>query len=397
MKSDGNSSGCRKLAGIISLIASIIAIFAFVTGRMSLPEILGHSRKPNTTPGMIVTPVLANTAQIEMSTSTTATSESYAPVLVTEQTVPSGETQVFQVTLGNDEIIVGAGYRFNQDIEGCAAFLITGPGQFTFVVGDGKWMRYMNVPSAGQAEALLQGQMDLLVNYYSCARSELRVSRLVAPASSVSTTSTPAPGAGTPVPTHPEGYTLYDDFTAPGALDSNWWVHNNVGQVCSFRVSRGQLLFACRNATTNNLVVTLNANGQFSGIRGIAVVARVDRFGGSLKLATDWTCQADGLKRAYHLELGTNVAVANEFYPQEDWHTIELGRVFVLAGQAHLLQIEHVNSTVEFFVDSQPLPLHTSPNLSACFAISDWSLGFSVLKEGGDLEGQIEEVSVRYP
>jgi len=61
-------------------------------------------------------------------------------------------------------------------------------------------------------------------------------------------TPTRRPPTTTPTPTLPpeeSGWHLYDDFTAPDALDTNWWL-NDENQICTLNVSEGQLSFDTR-------------------------------------------------------------------------------------------------------------------------------------------------------
>jgi len=193
----------------------------------------------------------------------------------------------------------------------------------------------------------------------------------------------------------PEDYILYDDFTATSALDYNWWLHD-VREICDLSVGEGQLMFNCRNETDENLVAALHPSGQPGGATGVSATMRVERSGGAVKPFTNWTCGESDSERAYHLELGPNFAKAVEFYPQENWRSVELGRVAVTPGRPHLLQIERSGDNIEFLVDGQRLPLKTVPNFPACSSMRDWGLDFYVWKDGNSVEGQLDQVSVRY-
>ncbi len=209
-------------------------------------------------------------------------------------------------------------------------------------------------------------------------------------------TSTLSPTA-TPTATPPpkeRGWHLYDDFTAPDALETNWWL-NDENQICTLNVSEGQLSFDCSNKTADDLGAALHPSHPSDTLMGIAVTVSVESTGGPFQLVTSWQCDADGLQRDYHLELDTDAVRATEFYPQENWRMVLLGEVAVTPNEAHVLQMERTSDSIEFFVDSQPLPLDTLPELPACFSTNYWSFDFWVWQDGNRLKGQIDQVSVR--
>lgn len=98
--------------------------------------------------------------------------------LVNRDGAPANSSKPFEVSLGKGEIIVGQSYGFNQYKGGCAAFLITGSGQFEFTVTDGVWFQYNNVLSTEQAETLLQEQISYLTKNYPCTPAMVNISRL---------------------------------------------------------------------------------------------------------------------------------------------------------------------------------------------------------------------------
>jgi hypothetical protein len=206
---------------------------------------------------------------------------------------------------------------------------------------------------------------------------------------------TPSTEESTPSRTIPPGYVLYDDFTAPNALDTNWRL-NDENQLCNLSVSEGQLLFDCRNETASDLGAALHPSQLSGGAMGLAATTSVEKAGGDFQLTTRWMCPDSGSERAYHIRLGTDSAEAIEFYPQEGWRKLVLGKVSVKLGQAHLLQIERTGNSIELFVDGQPLSLNPVPDLPACFSMSDSGFSFWVWKDGNSLKGQIDQVSVRY-
>lgn len=210
-------------------------------------------------------------------------------------------------------------------------------------------------------------------------------------------TPTRRPPTTTPTPTLPpeeSGWHLYDDFTAPDALDTNWWL-NDENQICTLNVSEGQLSFDCSNETAGDLGAALHPSHPSDTLTGIAVTVSVERIGGPFQLVTSWKCDADGSRRDYHLELDMDAVRATEFYPQENWRIVPLGEVAVTPSEAHVLQMERTSDNIEFFVDGQPLLLNTAPELPACFSTNYWSFDFWVWKDGNRLKGQIDQVSVQ--
>lgn len=85
--------------------------------------------------------------------------------------------KTYDVTLNEGEVIAGQGYGFQQQTGGCVAYVIKGPGRFTFTVTDGAWLYYRNVTTAEQVELLLQNQIDSL-SQYGCTPSTVKIVRL---------------------------------------------------------------------------------------------------------------------------------------------------------------------------------------------------------------------------
>jgi len=208
-------------------------------------------------------------------------------------------------------------------------------------------------------------------------------------------TLTPTRRPPTATPTlQPEesGWHLYDDFTAPDPLDTNWWL-NDENQICTLNVSEGHLSFDCSNETAADHGAALHPSHPSDTLTGIAVTVSVEKIGGPFQLVTSWECDADGSRRDYHLELDIDAVRAVEFYPQENWRVVPLGEVAVTSDKAHVLQMERTSDSMGFSVDGQPLPLDTVPELPACFSPNYWSFDFWVWKDGNRLKGQIDQVS----
>lgn len=89
----------------------------------------------------------------------------------------------FEIELGEGEIIVGQSWEFIDKTSGppqlyerCVAYLMTGPGRFSFSVLDGHWWQYANA-TPEDAKSLLQGQVDSLAAHQPCpgAPKEVRI------------------------------------------------------------------------------------------------------------------------------------------------------------------------------------------------------------------------------
>lgn len=204
------------------------------------------------------------------------------------------------------------------------------------------------------------------------------------------------PGAAEPVYARvvPEPYVQVDDFADPAAFDRNWWV-NDPGGVCDLGVAGEELAFDCFNPAKQNWVATLHPRRASDGVTGVSATMWVKESQGAVKPVTNWRCDRTGEERAYHLELGPDTARAVELYPQQGWRSVQLGRISVAPDRPHLLQIERVEGSVEFFVDGQRLPLHTVPDLPACYSLTGWALDFYVWKDGNAVSGQVDQVSLR--
>ena len=193
----------------------------------------------------------------------------------------------------------------------------------------------------------------------------------------------------------PADYLLFADFALGKPWEGRWWL-DNPGQVCTLNTNTGALNYRCENTTDKNTVATLHPNGQPGGATGIAITQQVIESGGKAKLITNWTCGDASTERAYHLGLGVDAVMAVEYYPQEGWRSVELGRLDVSADIPHKLRIERSGGGIDFFVDNQEIILITAPNLPACAAMRDWGIDFYVWPNGNIIAGTFDQVYVSY-
>lgn len=271
----------------------------------------------------------------------------------------------------------------------------------------GSWMEHriklVEVWQTGEAQVTVGGGTHRVpFSYRSDFALELAESRqLACPTASaqmVAPTGTPAPATPAPPPAAspglPEGYTLYDDFSDPGAFGSRWWVNDEFG-LCTFQVADGRLAFDCRNDSGENAGATLHSSLENPETTGVAALATVTATGGPFQFITMWRCADDGAQRDYYLEVDADAIVALEYYPQEGYRSVELGRVPAALGEEHLLQMDWSDGGIVFAVDGQPMTLHTAPNLTSCFAFREWAFPFWLWPDGHRVQGHLETVGVR--
>ena len=91
----------------------------------------------------------------------------------------NGRSVGYTQELARGEAIVGHAFRFNRVSHG-AVFLFTGPGTFEYSISSGLWYKHTNT-TASLNEALLQGQIDIMVNKYHVPLESLKIHRLVGP------------------------------------------------------------------------------------------------------------------------------------------------------------------------------------------------------------------------
>jgi len=88
----------------------------------------------------------------------------------------NGRSVSYTQELAKGEVIVGHAFRFNHTSHS-AVFLFTGPGKFEYSISSGLWYKHTNTtPSLN--EALLQGQIDTMVNKYNVPLTSLKIHRL---------------------------------------------------------------------------------------------------------------------------------------------------------------------------------------------------------------------------
>lgn len=215
-----------------------------------------------------------------------------------------------------------------------------------------------------------------------------------APTTTPETTLVPT---ATPTPEVPPGYRVYDDFTAARDWQTAWW-KDDPGKMCELAPGESRLTFRCLNSSqTDDAVTTLHARTDFDLTTGVAAVVNVAKAGGALELVMNFTCSTDNSRRAYHLALDAHEARATEYFPQPGpvWPMNVLGRMGIEPERDHVLRLEQSGSTIDFWVDHQPLVLEARPDLPACFGLTDWVIDLYVWKGGNQLAGAIHTVSTR--
>lgn len=100
--------------------------------------------------------------------------ENYKPVQIVLDpgagqidTKQTGEPQDFTISLAEGEAVFGHADRF-QNIRGCVAFVITGPGSYTFTLEYGVYYKWRSV-SSEVAEVLLYQQINVLFERDDCS------------------------------------------------------------------------------------------------------------------------------------------------------------------------------------------------------------------------------------
>ncbi|MBI4739132.1 hypothetical protein HY772_06255 [Candidatus Woesearchaeota archaeon] len=94
-----------------------------------------------------------------------------APVQITSVATEGGVKKTYFIRLESKEALTGHADKFQtdkfQNQRGCIAYIIIGPGDFQFTIESGIWYKWINVTNQWH-DALLQEQIDILVNKYSC-------------------------------------------------------------------------------------------------------------------------------------------------------------------------------------------------------------------------------------
>ncbi len=233
------------------------------------------------------------------------------------------------------------------------------------------------------------GQEEIKYHYLIRIDGDIVGSRDLGCAQGCETAEPSEPATG--VPSLLQGYRLYDDFTTSGTFESEWRL-DDANHVCEMDVTSGSLSFACRNQTDDDLLASLHpSNAPSWESTGVAASVYVEKTGKAPRLITNWGCQENIVKRAYHVGLDIGSVIIEEYYPQEGWRSVELGQAPVTPGQAILLQIEQSPGGVAFYVDGQAVPLDVAPDWLDCLSMRDWAFDFLVWP-GHSVEGQVEFV-----
>jgi hypothetical protein len=148
-------------------------------------ELFGRTSEPLSCSGQEATQPVQSGSIAVLPSPTPYNSPTAAPIqpsssveFVRREATGGYATKKYDISLGDGEIIAGQGYGFQQQTGGCVAYIIKGPGQFTFSVTDGAWLYYKNVTSVEQIELLLQNQIDSLVQYEPCTPATVKILRL---------------------------------------------------------------------------------------------------------------------------------------------------------------------------------------------------------------------------
>jgi hypothetical protein len=103
-------------------------------------------------------------------------------LLVTRETTGANVTKSYNITLGENEVIVGQSYSFRYknivQSGGGSAFIIKGLGKYSFTVTDGEWLKYNNVVDNDQAESLLNSEISYLENTLHYSANSIKISRI---------------------------------------------------------------------------------------------------------------------------------------------------------------------------------------------------------------------------
>ena len=88
----------------------------------------------------------------------------------------NGKSVSYTQELAKAEVIVGHAFRFEHTSHS-AVFMLAGPGTFEFAVSSGAWYKHTNTTPALN-EALLQTQIDIMVNKYHVPLKSVKIHRL---------------------------------------------------------------------------------------------------------------------------------------------------------------------------------------------------------------------------
>lgn len=177
---DGNP-GCGKAAAVIGLVGSLIAIFTFLTGIVSVND-LTRSNTSQGSRGQASPPVVEQSnysvpTQVLNTYKPTATPEA---ILIETRYVAKGVTQWFSIDVSKNEYILGKTDKFKEgsselfweednDGRGCVAFsLLWSHRHYDFGITSGEWRRY-KVQNDTQAGIMLDEWVESYGNSPDCS------------------------------------------------------------------------------------------------------------------------------------------------------------------------------------------------------------------------------------
>lgn len=168
------------------------AAIVVVLGVIGSPAAAAQRTPPKAGVPKPLTPATATTVPKKVTTTTAKKSETKraspkvarassttAPVrrrLITRVTVPPDTTKPFTYVLRKDQVLAGDAYDFNQQGYRCVAYMIAGPGTFSFFLTDGIIYEWENVTTAAEREELLAERVKYLSNVHpTCKYDKVHV------------------------------------------------------------------------------------------------------------------------------------------------------------------------------------------------------------------------------
>jgi hypothetical protein len=193
----------------------------------------------------------------------------------------------------------------------------------------------------------------------------------------------------------PAGYVLYDDFEAANALEANWQWDDRQG-ICASEVRAGQLLFECKNDSSQEKGAYLHPSHPADKTTGVAAVVSLEKTGGPFQLVTKWQNLTDGSGWAYHLEATPEWVRAIKYDLKTNYdHPILLGEETVTPGVPHQLQIERTDDSILYLLDGRQFAAETAVHISPQLAMVHWKFDLVVKENGNSIKGQIDRVSIQ--
>jgi hypothetical protein len=169
---DDSKGRIFKIAACATIFGVLLAAMIFITGKDDLYNLLKKTEQPsvsNYNQSDLSNENLQSTETVQTLNEAQgyAAEESHenATVELVDQVYTGANvTEPYTFTLENYEIIVGQsfGFSYNGDSKtgGGCAFIISGPGTYSFEVTDGEWTKYSNVLTEEDAQLLLQKKID---------------------------------------------------------------------------------------------------------------------------------------------------------------------------------------------------------------------------------------------